>query len=206
MDDLCLVKTVDRFSESIVIAVANTSDGRLDACLCQAFGIPDRHVLGTAIRMMHEAAAMRGTPIMKCLLQGIEDKACMCRPARPPSNNATGEDVDHEGHVDEALPSGDIGKIRNPQPVWCWGFELAVHAVKRARSRLVRERRADRFSSNDALQAHRPHKPGDTTSGNIEAFTLQLPPDLTNAIDAEVLFEDTTYLDLQADIAAGTDR
>ena len=30
--------------------------------------------------------------------------------------------------------------------------------------------------------------------------------DLANAIDAEVLFEDTTYLDLQADIAAGADR
>ncbi|AKC10886.1 hypothetical protein At15955_53730 (plasmid) [Agrobacterium tumefaciens] len=51
---------------------------------------------------------MSGTPIMMSLLEGIEDKACMCCPARPPSDNATGEDVDHEGHVDEALPSGDI--------------------------------------------------------------------------------------------------
>ena len=31
MDDLCLVKAVDRFSDSIVIAVANASDGGLDA-------------------------------------------------------------------------------------------------------------------------------------------------------------------------------
>lgn len=57
---------------------------------------------------------MNGTPIMKCLLKGIEDKACMCRPARPPANDATSEDVDHEGHVDETLPGGDIGKVRNP--------------------------------------------------------------------------------------------
>ncbi len=40
----------------------------------------------------------------------------------------------------------------------------------------------------------------------MTTFPLQLPPDLANAIDAEVLPEDTTYLDLQADIAAGTDR
>jgi hypothetical protein len=33
-----------------------------------------------------------------------------------------------------------------------------------------------------------------------------MPSDLTNAIDAKVLFEDTTYLDLQADIAAGEVR
>ncbi|GAC1045208.1 hypothetical protein thsrh120_52120 [Rhizobium sp. No.120] len=31
MDDLGLVKAVDRFGESVVITVANTSDGRLDA-------------------------------------------------------------------------------------------------------------------------------------------------------------------------------
>jgi len=58
---------------------------------------------------MHEAATMSGTPIMKCLLKGIEDETCMCCPARSPSNDATGEDVDHEGHVDEALPGGDRG-------------------------------------------------------------------------------------------------
>jgi len=33
-----------------------------------------------------------------------------------------------------------------------------------------------------------------------------LPPDLANAINAEVLLEDTTYLDLQTDIVAGADR
>ena len=107
---------------------------------------------------------MSGTPIMKCLLQGIEDKACMRPPARPPSNDATSEDVDDKGHVDKTLPSGDIGEVRNPQPVGCWGFELTVHPVKRARSRLVRERRAERLPTNDALQAHRSHKPGDGAS------------------------------------------
>lgn len=206
MDDLGLIETVDRFGEGVVVTIADASDRRLDASFCQPLGIPDGHVLNAAIRVMHEAAAVSRTPIMKCLLQRIEDEACMCCPARPPADDATSEDVDDKGHVDETLPGGDIGEIRNPQPVWCRGFELAVNPVKRARGRLVRERRADRLSSNDPLQAHRPHKPGDSAAGDIEAFTLQLPPDLANAIDAEILLEDTTYLDLQADIAAGTDR
>ncbi|TCP99706.1 hypothetical protein C8J34_1413 [Rhizobium sp. PP-F2F-G36] len=98
---------------------------------------PVESALNGAIRVMHKAATMSGTPIMKSLLQGIEDKASMRRPARPPSNDATSKDVDDKGHVDKTLPCGDVGEVRNPQPVWCWAFELAVNPVKRAWSRLV---------------------------------------------------------------------
>lgn len=45
IDDLGLVKTVDRFGESIVVTVANASDRRLDARLGQPFGIANGHVL-----------------------------------------------------------------------------------------------------------------------------------------------------------------
>mgnify|MGYP003587797361 FL=1 len=113
-DDLGLVETVDRFGEGVVVTVADASDRRLDASFCQPLGVANGHVLNAPVRVMHEVAAMSGTPIMKCLLKGIADKARMCRPARPPANDATSEDVDHEGHVDETLPGGDIGKVRNP--------------------------------------------------------------------------------------------
>jgi len=56
------------------------------------------------------------------------------------------------------------------------------------------------------LKTHRPHKSSHSAAGDIEPLTLQLPPDLANAINAEVLLEDTTYLDLQTDIVAGADR
>lgn len=135
---------------------------------------------------------MNGTPIMKCLLQGIEDEPGMCCPAHPPADDAASEGVDHEGHIDETLAGGDVGGIRNPEPVGRGSLELSVHAVQRARSRLVRERRADRLSPNDLLRAHRPHKPGDGAAGDIEAFPLQLLPHLRNTIDAKVLLEDTT--------------
>ncbi len=48
---------------------------------------------------------MDGPPIMECLLQGIEHKARMGSPARPPTDDAASEGVDHESHVDETLPS-----------------------------------------------------------------------------------------------------
>jgi hypothetical protein len=46
MDDLGFVESVDRFCESIVIGVADASDGRLDAGFGEALGVFDRDVLG----------------------------------------------------------------------------------------------------------------------------------------------------------------
>ncbi len=39
MDDVGLVKTIDRFSESVVTGISNTPDRRLDARFRQPFGI-----------------------------------------------------------------------------------------------------------------------------------------------------------------------
>ncbi len=91
MDDLCLVKTVDCFGESVVIAVADAPHRRLDTCLRQSLGIANGHILHTPVGMVHEAAAVNGTPIMKCLFQGIENESCMCRPADPPADDTPGE-------------------------------------------------------------------------------------------------------------------
>ena len=41
MDDLGLVETVDRFGEGVVVAIADTSDGRLDSRLGQSLRILD---------------------------------------------------------------------------------------------------------------------------------------------------------------------
>ena len=46
MDGLGLVKTIDRFGESVVITVADTPNGRLDARLCQPLGIANGYILG----------------------------------------------------------------------------------------------------------------------------------------------------------------
>jgi hypothetical protein len=46
----------------------------------------------------------------------------------------------------------------------------------------------------------------DTVQRAVEAFALELPPDLAHAIDPEVLIEDAPDLDLQADILPGARR
>lgn len=97
---------------------------------------------------------MKGTPLMEGLLESIEDEPGMRCPAHPPTDNPAREGVDDEGHIDEALPGGHIGEIRNPEPVRRRSLELTVHPVERARSRLVRDRRADRLAPDDTLKSH----------------------------------------------------
>ena len=48
---------------------------------------------------------------MKCLVEGIEHKARMGSPARPPTDDTACEGINDEGHVNEALPGRDIGEI-----------------------------------------------------------------------------------------------
>ena len=47
-------------------------------------------------------------------------------------------------------------------------------------------------------KAHGPHQARHRAAGDIEALALQLPPDLANAVDAEVLLEDASDLDPSA--------
>ena len=51
--------------------------------------------------MLHQAAAMSGLSLVQDLLESIENEAGMGRPAHPPTDDAAGIGVDHEGHVDE---------------------------------------------------------------------------------------------------------
>src|SRR5207248_2916997 len=73
--------------------------------------------LNPAIAMMNETAALNRSAVMQCLLQGIEDEACMRCPRHAPANDVPGEGIGDKRHVDEALPCGDIGEVRQPQQV-----------------------------------------------------------------------------------------
>jgi hypothetical protein len=51
---------------------------------------------------MNKPAAMHGSAFVKCLLQSIEHKAGIRRPAHPPADDPSGIGINEEGHVHKA--------------------------------------------------------------------------------------------------------
>lgn len=60
------------------------------------------------------------------------------------------------------------------------------------------------FAPYNALNAHALHQACHRASRDIEAFTAKLPPDLPDAIDPPVLFEDPKNLRAQRLVPACT--
>ena len=67
-DHLGLEQAIDRFSESIVIRVADVADRGFDPGLGKTVGVAQCEVLRPAIRMMHASAALNGTALVQGLL------------------------------------------------------------------------------------------------------------------------------------------
>ena len=71
--------------------------------------------LYATIRVVHELTGVgRG---VQCLLERIERQVGPQRPGHTPADDESCERVDHEGHVHEPAPRGDVGQVRDPQRV-----------------------------------------------------------------------------------------
>jgi hypothetical protein len=68
--------------------------------------------------------------------------------------------------------------------------------IQRTRRGLVADRGFDRLATDHALLAQAPHQSLHGASGDVLALAAQLPPDLAQAVDVEVLREDTPDLNL----------
>lgn len=130
----------------------------------------------------------------------------MRRARHAPAHNSAGIGIDDEGDVDEADPGRDIGEVGESEDVWPRRLELVADVIQRAWRSLVADRGFDGLAANNPLQTHVPHQSRNRATGNIEAFTLELSPDLVHAVDGEVLIEHAPDLDLQGDVLPGARR
>jgi hypothetical protein len=212
MDDLGFVEAIDGLGESVVITVADAADRRFDARLRQALGVLDRDVLHAAIGMMDEATALERTPVMKRLLQRVENEARMGRAADSPVDYAPSESINHKGDVNEAVPGQDIGEVGDPERVRPRRSDLTVHMIQWAGRGLIAYGRAHGLAADHPLKAHqdsawwsqtRPtHQPRHRAPSDLLALTPELAPDLAHAIDLKVGIEYPPNFSLQEGVAA----
>ena len=81
MDDLGLVEAVDGLGQGVVITVADAANRGFYAGLGQAFGVLYGHVLGPAVGVVDEAAAMLRAPLVQGLFESVQDEAGVRRAA-----------------------------------------------------------------------------------------------------------------------------
>jgi hypothetical protein len=82
MNQFGLLQPVDRLGQRVVVAVAPAAHRQLDAGFGKAFGVPNRHVLRTAIRMMDQRVIALWPAGVQRLLQRIQHEVGK-RPANP---------------------------------------------------------------------------------------------------------------------------
>ena len=145
------------------------------------------------VAVMHQAAALNGSAVMQRLLEGIEDETCMCRLGDAPADDASGEGVDDERHINEALPGGHIGEVCQPQQIGPGGAEPPVHTIGGTR-RLSSNCGPGFLTTNDATQAHLAHQTCHGAAGDRDALAAELPPHLAHAIDSKVCLEEAADL------------
>ena len=107
-------------------------------------------------------------------------------PADPPADDPSGEGVDDEGHVDEALPGRDVGEVRQPERV----------RPRRWNCRFTRSSGQDAAGSLTVVRTSRPRTTPcrpirrisrrDRATGDRRSLPPELPPHLAHAVDAEV--------------------
>jgi hypothetical protein len=85
------------------------------------------------------------------------------------ADDAAGEGVDDEGHVDDTRPNRTVRKARHPEQVRPWRLEAAVHPVVRTGRGPVAHRRAPDPSTAGPwrpVSAHRP-RPAHGEGGSV---------------------------------------
>jgi hypothetical protein len=92
----------DALSQSVVVGVADGSDREIDICLGQAFGMLDRQVLRSAVRVVDKVYVILRFYLPNSLPQRVEDKLCLQRCRGASACDPPCKDVDHEGNADRS--------------------------------------------------------------------------------------------------------
>ena len=86
---------------------------------------------------MHEVLDAGAASVVDRLLERIEHEVGRQRRGDPPPDDAPREDVDHEGHIDEAAPGRHVGEVGDPELIRPRRGELAIDQIGRPVGRRV---------------------------------------------------------------------
>src|SRR3546814_3708230 len=106
--------------------------------------------------------------------------------ADAPADNPAGKYINDEGHIQPALPSRYIGKIRHPQLIGAVGLELAIDVIQRARGGSVGNRGAHRLAASSASDTEAAHQSLDRAACHRVPLAVKLTPYLVSTVNLHV--------------------
>lgn len=125
---------------------------------------------------------------------------------RLPADDAVAKDIEDEGDVDAVRPGAHVGEVGDPETVGRLGAEVALDEVIGPQGALVGYGREDALAAHDATQALLAHETLDRATGDADAFALELPPDLAQAVAPPAGAVGATELGQQPLVAQGARR
>ena len=150
--------------------------------------------LTAAVAVMDQM--FRDIPGMQRLLEGIENEIRLQRVPHPPTDDHARVNVNDEGDVHRASPSGHERDVRHPQPVRGHSREGALNQVGRSRGVEIRHRCLVALAPYHTADAELSHQALHGAACDPDTFPVELLPDFVSAVGTEVLVPHTNDLDL----------
>ena len=183
LDELFLVKAVQRLGRRVIIRIALPADRPDRADLAEPLGIADRGILNSAIRMMDKIPVHPVAPGPDGHLERVDRKLGPEITGNLPADNHPGKQVKNERGVNKADGSFYVSNAGYPAAVRRRRGEVAFQQVRWPLASGARHSGPrPLLPGPQALQAHLAHQPLDRAPRDLDPVTIQLAPHLLGTV------------------------
>src|SRR5690606_30902148 len=103
-----------RLGQCVVIGVAATADGRLDAGLSKPLRVANREIVRAAIAMVYEPLLARVFPLADRLLQGVQGEVTLQRTGHAPADGSGAST--HRSRMPRTRSRATLRRTSGPRP------------------------------------------------------------------------------------------
>ena len=203
LEQLAFEGREEALAHRIVVAIPDRSGGGAHAGVPASLAEGERGVLRSLVAMVDHAV---GPTLPERHVEGIEHELCAQVVGHGPADHAAAEGIQHDGEVQEPGPGGDVGDVRDPEPIGCVGGEVALDQIRCRSGTRIPYRRPCPLAPTDAPQAGTAHQSGDPLAAHSVALSDEFGMDAGGAVGPARGAVDVTDAIEHCSVALGAGR
>jgi len=180
VEQLAFERGEEALAHGVVVAIADRSHRRPDACLAAASSELGRGVLASLVGVVNDA--MRRPALLDGHGHGIEDQLRGHARAHGPADDLPAPDVEHDRQKEKPGQRRDVRDVGHPQLIGLGRHELTIDQIRRRPCGWIAARRAERSPSANARQARLPHQARYALAADAPPFVVQFGVDARRAV------------------------